>query len=79
MVQRTDGVEFFVHSPFAERTDAGEVIDRNDCSLVMHAWFQIEGREAELRFNETPPYPASYPRVSAFDRSDGVHRVALTN
>ena len=37
-----------MHSPFAERTDAGEVIDRNDCSLVMQAWFQIEGREVRL-------------------------------
>jgi len=44
----TDGVEFFVHSPFAERTDAGEVIDRNDCSLVMQAWFHIEGRDVRL-------------------------------
>jgi hypothetical protein len=43
-----DGVEFFVHSPFAERTDAGEVIDRNDCSLVMQAWFAIENREVRL-------------------------------
>jgi hypothetical protein len=44
----TDGVEFFVHSPFAERTDAGEVIDRNDCSLVMQAWFSISGREVRV-------------------------------
>lgn len=43
-----DGVEFFVHSPFAERTDAGDVIDRNDCSLVMQAWFAIDNREVRL-------------------------------
>jgi hypothetical protein len=43
-----DGVEFFVHSPFAERTDAGDVVDRNDCSLVMQAWFAIDNREARL-------------------------------
>lgn len=43
-----DGVEFFVHSPFAERTDAGYVIDRNDCSLVMQATFSIDSREVRL-------------------------------
>jgi hypothetical protein len=44
----TEGVEFFVHSPFAERTDNGEVIDRNDCSIVMQAWFAIGAREVRV-------------------------------
>lgn len=43
-----DGIEFFVHSPFAEHTDQGETIDRNDCSLVMQAWFAIAGREVRV-------------------------------
>lgn len=47
-VKDADGVEFFVHSPFAERTDQGEVLERNDCSLVMQAWFLIDNREARL-------------------------------
>lgn len=47
-VKDADGVEFFVHSPFAERTDQGEIIDRNDCLLVMQAWFLIDNREARL-------------------------------
>jgi hypothetical protein len=34
----TDGIEFFVHSPFAEHCD-GEVIDRNDASLVFQVRF----------------------------------------
>ncbi len=34
------GVEFFVHSPFAHRLDDGSLIDRNDCSLVLQATFE---------------------------------------
>jgi hypothetical protein len=51
-----EGVEFFVHSPFAERTDAGEVIDRNDCSLVMQAWFSIGGREVRVMLSADTGY-----------------------
>jgi hypothetical protein len=47
-VKEADGVEFFVHSPFAERTDKDEVIDRNDCSIVMQAWFSIGAREERV-------------------------------
>jgi plastocyanin len=36
----TDGVEVFVHSPFAERTEAG-VVDRNDDSIAVQATFQV--------------------------------------
>lgn len=42
------GVEFFVHSPFAHRLDDGSVIDRNDCSLVLQATFQTAGEPARL-------------------------------
>lgn len=34
-----DGVEFFVHSPFAER-DGDILLDRNECSLVFQATFK---------------------------------------
>ena len=34
-----DGIEFFVHSPFAERCDEKTVIDRNDASLVLQVRF----------------------------------------
>lgn len=39
------GVEFFVHSPFAERLDDSTIVDRNDCSLVLQATFEVEGVE----------------------------------
>ena len=51
-----DGVEFFVHSPFAERCDDGTVIDRNDASLVMQAWFAIEGREVRVMLSADTTY-----------------------
>jgi hypothetical protein len=38
-----DGVEFFVHSPFAWRQDANDVIDRNGNSLMMQATFSVNG------------------------------------
>jgi hypothetical protein len=38
-----DGIEFFVHSPFAEHCDDGTIIDRNDASLVLQVRF-AEGR-----------------------------------
>lgn len=42
------GVEFFVHSPFAVRVDENTVIDRNDCSLVFQATFNYLGRDTRL-------------------------------
>lgn len=38
----SDGVEFFVHSPFASRQD-GAIFDRNRDSLVMQATFSVYG------------------------------------
>ena len=42
------GVEFFVHSPFASRQDDGTFIDRNSCSLVMQAVFEVLGRQTKF-------------------------------
>lgn len=68
----TDGVEFFVHSPFAEHTDAGEVIDRNDCSLVMQAWFQIDGREVRLILSSDTAHDLwdAIIRITRFHKND---------
>jgi hypothetical protein len=41
--QQSDGLEFFVHSPFAEHVDGGVLIDRNECSLVMQGTFTVGG------------------------------------
>ena len=39
-----DGVEFFVHSPFAKHADGGTVL-RNESALILHATFQVSGRK----------------------------------
>ena len=43
-----DGVEFFVHSPFACRTDDGTYVERNDGCLVLHATFMVDGVKTRM-------------------------------
>jgi hypothetical protein len=45
-----DGVEFFVHSPFACRTDDGTYVERNDGCLVLHATFMVDGVKTRVFF-----------------------------
>ena len=40
----SDGVEFFVHSPFASRLNECDVIDRNTDSIVVQATFSVYGK-----------------------------------
>jgi hypothetical protein len=42
-----DGVEFFVHSPFAKRLNKTDVEDRNQDSLVLQATFLTGGKETK--------------------------------
>ncbi|MYH49049.1 MAG: hypothetical protein F4151_05820 [Gammaproteobacteria bacterium] len=42
-----DCVEFFAHSPFADRED-GKLVDRNSGSLVLQATFTAAGRDSRL-------------------------------
>lgn len=41
---KRDGVEFFVHSPFAKHADGGTVM-RNESALILHATFDVSGRK----------------------------------
>lgn len=43
----TEGVEFFVHSPFAAHVN-DKVEDRNESSLILHATFDCEGQETKF-------------------------------
>jgi len=43
----THGIEFFVHSPFAERVEDG-LLDRNDNCLVMQATIRSGGRDTRF-------------------------------
>ena len=52
-----DGVEFFVHSPFADRQD-GKLIDRNASSLVLQATFVADGHETRVMLSGDSPHDA---------------------
>jgi hypothetical protein len=43
-----DGIEFFVHSPFAEHCDDGSYIERNDASLVLQVRFADKNTRADV-------------------------------
>ncbi len=45
-----DGVEFFVHAPFAEASEDGKHIIRNETSLVLHATFKVSGHVTKVFF-----------------------------
>ena len=45
-----DGVEFFVHSPFAKRLNENEVEDRNQDAIVMQATFEVDGVKTRAHF-----------------------------
>jgi hypothetical protein len=42
------GVEFFIHSPFARRINDVELFDRNDCSLALQATFRTLAEPVRL-------------------------------
>lgn len=44
----SDGVEFFVHSPFAKRLNENDVEDRNQDSIVVQATFEVEGVKTKV-------------------------------
>jgi len=45
-----DGVEFFVHSPFAMHLDDRSLVDRNKDSLVLHGTFSVGGVDTKVFF-----------------------------
>lgn len=53
-----DEVEFFVHSPFASRLEAGELFDRNTDSVVLHATFTTVGIETKAILGSDVNYEA---------------------
>lgn len=51
----TDGVEFFVHSPLASRSQEGELIERNSDALTVQATFEVNGRKSRVHlFSDVP-------------------------
>lgn len=45
----SEGVELFVHSPFAAHVD-DKLEDRNESALILHATFKVEDRETKFMF-----------------------------
>ncbi len=54
----TDGVEFFVHSPFASRLNDTEVVDRNIDSIFIQAVFAVEAKTTNVILGSDLPYEA---------------------
>jgi hypothetical protein len=67
----TDGIEFFVHSPFAERCD-GDVIERNEASLVFQIRFAegISQTDLILSADTTHEVWASIVKVTKYHKRE---------
>jgi hypothetical protein len=71
-----DGIEFFTHSPFAERCDDNIVIDRNEASLVFQARFAEGGTQTDLILSSDTTHEiwASIVKVTKYHkREDRLH------
>jgi hypothetical protein len=53
-----DGVEFFIHSPFAHRLANGTMVDRNIDALVVQAVFMYQGQTTKLVLTADLPHAA---------------------
>lgn len=53
-----EGVEFFVHSPFASRVDGGELLDRNTDALVLQATFVVTEKKTKVILGSDIDYNA---------------------
>lgn len=53
--QAADGVEFFVHSPFASWCD-GTIVERNTLSLVLQATFVVDGQATRFLLSADAPF-----------------------
>lgn len=54
----TDGVEFFVHSPFASRLNDSEVVDRNIDSIFVQVTFAVNAKTTKVILGSDLPHEA---------------------
>jgi len=68
----SDGVEFFVHSPFAEHAEDNTLIDRNECSLVMMATFHVDESPISCLFSADTTHEvwASIVKQTVFHKNE---------
>jgi len=69
------GIEFFVHSPFAKRTDDG-LLDRNDDCLVMQATIRCGSTDTRFLITADSPSDCWVDIVNATRRHKNDHRLA---
>ncbi|HEV2692319.1 MAG TPA: hypothetical protein VG347_05430 [Verrucomicrobiae bacterium] len=69
------GVEFFVHSPFARRTEDG-ILDRNDNCLVMQAVVRESGRDSKFLITADSTAEIWEEIVQATRKHGNDHRLA---
>jgi hypothetical protein len=70
----TDGVEFFVHSPFAWRTDDG-LEDRNEGSIVVQATFLEGGSESYALLGSDINHETLSLMIKTTKRHNNTHRL----
>lgn len=66
--RETDGLEFFVHSPFAVRQNENEVEDRNLDAVVVQATFVVSGAETRALLTSDVSYEVLADVVSTTRR-----------
>lgn len=71
-----EGVEFFVHSPFAVRQDDNSVVDRNGDALVLHATFVVDGVETKVLLTSDITYDEISALVKMTKKRKNEHRLA---
>ena len=70
-----DGLEFFVHSPFAMRATDGEVVDRNQDALVVQATFVVSGVETKAILASDVDHEVIGDIVTVTRRNGNSHRL----
>jgi hypothetical protein len=71
--READGVEFFVHSPFASRLEDGSLFDRNTDALVLQATFVVDGVETKLLLAADAPHEvlSEIVRITKYHSREG--------
>ena len=70
-----EGVEFFVHSPFASRLADGTLFDRNTDALVLQATFEVDSVDTKLMLASDVDYEALSAIVATTQAHDREERL----
>jgi hypothetical protein len=70
------GIEFFAHSPFAQRLEDGAVLDRNDNCLVLQATIREGGKDTRFLITADSTWDSWIEIVRATRAHNNDHRLA---